>query len=665
MKRAKRGIGVIQRDTKKRFSLLIVSILTIAFSIASVAFSQGNWLPNPSANIDAGSADQTDSSVASPSSDTGLLAFDNGFRPDADGFAFENYGDEYGSVGLTEVEMQRLFGKQVCSGDADCTLLPNARRWMEENNKEMTGGHCEGMAVLSLLFFLGIQNPEKFGAATTHELSIVENEPLQKEIAYWWVTQCTEPAENVSVDGPAEVLKALTKEFSAEDDAPNSWTAGLAKEDGSGSHAVTPFAIRDKGNDLYEILVYDNNYPDEIKVINVDAGDNTFLYDTSSDPDEESSEYSGHNLNLTGTNDRLVQQKCDFCQDDGGDDGTSEQTSSPAGIRHAQVWQDGGANMLIKDDQGRRLGRLKDGSVVNEIPGSKVHWFLKSKSPEERKLQRNNSSDYLLQLPYGINYTVSLEPKILEKLKAQDVTSIGPGYYTEVRGLAIHNESDGRNLVEFHSRKDGYQAVSYSSAADKTPLLRGGTNSRNGTSYEFIVAKNYTKNPGKQHDTPDERTSLGIDRNLGRLLVGSKAKIDGRTTGEERYDLMVARLSKKGPEIFSHKNISLFPGAVMSVDYSGWQGEGYAMTISVDENEDGVEDETINLDDEGGSYEEVIQKDDETADEVGEGVDLAQDSETGNNDNAGEANSGSEAAGDIANGGTDSYSGFGGESDGE
>lgn len=644
-----------RRDGKKLVCLLTVSILATAFSLASVAFSQGDWLPNPSKSSDsAGNVDPADS-----------LAFDSGFRPDRDGFAFENYGNEYGSVGLTGVEMQRLFGSRVCSGDADCTLLPNARRWMEENNKAMMGGHCEGMAVLSLLFFLGIQDPEKFGASIAHDLKIEANDPLQREIAYWWATQCTDPAENVSVDGPAKVLKALIDTFSDGENAPNSWTAGVAKEDGSDSHAVTPFAIRDKGGDLYEILVYDNNYPDETRGINVDIDADTFSYDTSSDPEEESSEYSGHNLNLTGTNDRLVQQKCDFCQDDGGDDGTSEQTSSLAGVRHAQVWQDGGANMLIKDDQGRRLGRLKDGSVVNEIPGSKVHWFLKSKSPEERMLQRNNSSDYLLQLPYGINYTVSLEPKILEKSKAQDVTSIGPGYYTEVRGLAIRNESDGRDLVEFHSRKNGYLAVSYRSAADKTPLLRGGTNSRNGTSYEFIVAKNCTKNAKKMHDAPDERTSLGIDRNLGRLLVGSKAKIDSRTTGEGRYDLMVARLSKKGPEIFSHKNISLFPGAVMSADYSGWQGEGYAMTISVDENDDGVEDETINLADEGGSYEDVIQKDDETADEVGEGVDLARDSETGNNDNAGEANSGSEATGDGANGGIDSNSGFGGESDGE
>lgn len=677
-----------QRDGKKRIHLLIVSILAMAFSLTSTALC--DWLPNPSASSDfaesAGpaypfgiisSSDGT-SSDALLSSDAGLLAFDSGFRPDTDGFAFENYGDEYGSVGLTEVEMQRLFGNQVCSGDADCTLLPNARRWMEENNKEMTGGHCEGMAVLSLLFFLGILEPQKFGGATTHELSIEENEPLQREIAYWWATQCTDPAENVTVDGPARVLKALTEDFSDGEDATNSWTAGVAKEDGSGSHAVTPFAIKDKGDNLYEILVYDNNYPDEIKVINVDADDNTFMYDTSSDPDEESSAYTGHNLNLTGTNDRLVQQKCDFCQDEGegADGGSSGQTSSPALSRRVQVWQDGGADMLIKDDRGRRLGRLKDGTVVNEIPGSEVHWFVKSTSRNAGKMQRsgNNTSDYLLLLPHGINYTVSLDQADSEKVKAQSVTSIGPGYYTEVRGLAPLNESAGRDLVKFHSQKDGYQAVSYGSsagAADNAPLLRGGTNSRNGTAYEFLVAKNYTKNVTNissnknQHDASDERTFLALERNSGKLLVGSDAGNDNKTAERELYDLKVAKLSKKGPEVFSHKGISLLSGAVMIVDYANWQGEGHALTISIDENEDGVADETLNLADEGGSYEDVIDAEAETSNEESDGVSLAQDSETGNDGDASAANSGSAAAGDGTNSGADADAGFGGDSGGE
>jgi hypothetical protein len=299
-----------------------------------------------------------------------------------------------------------------------------------------------------------------------------------------------------------------------------------------------------------------------------------------------------------------------------------------------------------------------------------VHWFLKSKSRDAGKLQRNNTSDYLLLLPYGINYSVSLDQADSKKANPRSVTSIGPGYYTEVGGLAVQNKSEGQDMIEFHSKDGGYQAVSYRSVADKTPLLRGGTNSGNAAAYEFLVAKNYTKNVTnisstiKQHDAPDEWTFLAIERSFGKLLVGSKAKADNKTIDKEHYDLMVAKLSKKGPEVFSHKGIALLPGAVMIADYAGWQGEGHALAISIDENEDGVSDETLNLADEGGSYEDVIEADAETANEGGEGVDLAPDSETGNDGDAGNANSGLVAAGDGTNSGTDTNSGLGGDSDG-
>lgn len=263
-----------RRDAHNLACLFAISMLAIVFVNAFAAL--GDWLPNPTVSVDS----QDDSGPD-------ISGLDIGFRPEEDGFSFENYGDELGPVDLTAVEMQRLFGNSVCAGDDECTLIPNARRWMKENNKEMAGGHCEGMAVLSLLFYFGLADPEKFGGATTHDLKIEGNELLQREIAYWWATQTTSPAQEDSVDGPNEALKALEKTFQAGEDASDTWTVGVSMEDGSGDHAVTPFAVQDRGNGIYEISVYDNNYPDETKVINVDSNDNTFTYETSTNPEEE------------------------------------------------------------------------------------------------------------------------------------------------------------------------------------------------------------------------------------------------------------------------------------------------------------------------------------------------------------------------------------------
>ena len=79
---------------------------------------------------------------------------DLGFRPVLNGFRFENYGDEKeGIQSLTFREMEDLFGDVVCStqNKAKCILTPPANRWMKEMYEDMDGGHCEGMAALSLL----------------------------------------------------------------------------------------------------------------------------------------------------------------------------------------------------------------------------------------------------------------------------------------------------------------------------------------------------------------------------------------------------------------------------------------------------------------------------------------------------------------------------------
>ena len=60
----------------------------------------------------------------------------SGFDPSVDAFGFENYGGEPGTVNLTTVEMQRMYGDEVCANLADgCTLSPPARQWMEQMNQ--------------------------------------------------------------------------------------------------------------------------------------------------------------------------------------------------------------------------------------------------------------------------------------------------------------------------------------------------------------------------------------------------------------------------------------------------------------------------------------------------------------------------------------------------
>ena len=49
---------------------------------------------------------------------------DSGFRPNIDGFSFQNYADDPVTVDLTPAELQRMFGDKVCASIAGgkCTL---------------------------------------------------------------------------------------------------------------------------------------------------------------------------------------------------------------------------------------------------------------------------------------------------------------------------------------------------------------------------------------------------------------------------------------------------------------------------------------------------------------------------------------------------------------
>ena len=272
--------------TLQRMSQLMLSLLISALVLTGAAAQEGDFL------------------------------MDIGFRPAEHGFSFPNYGNDSVSANLTAVEMVRLFGEKVCSGPVDdqgnCRLRPTAQLWMEEISEAMDGGHCEGMAVLSLLLYAEYISPADFGGGLASELSL-EDELLQREIALWWATQATRPVtENMIRELPSEIVQKLIEGMEEE-----FYTVGIYLPDGSGGHAITPYAVVDRGDGVYHIMVYDNNYPGEERFIEVNANEETWVYTGSTNPEEAEEEYFGDaetlTLELTAMNPRLDLQRCEFC----------------------------------------------------------------------------------------------------------------------------------------------------------------------------------------------------------------------------------------------------------------------------------------------------------------------------------------------------------------
>ncbi|MFM8857998.1 MAG: hypothetical protein ACKOI2_12540, partial [Actinomycetota bacterium] len=108
-----------------------------------------------------------DSECTTPSEDLptdGLICADSGLRPVTDGFSFENWGGPVDEDAVTLNTVAELFGVEaVCSelqGDM-CTPVPAAVQWIESMNESIEGGRCEGMAVLSQRFAVGLNTPSE------------------------------------------------------------------------------------------------------------------------------------------------------------------------------------------------------------------------------------------------------------------------------------------------------------------------------------------------------------------------------------------------------------------------------------------------------------------------------------------------------------------------
>jgi hypothetical protein len=200
-----------------------------------------------------------------PPTPLGTLA-DAPFRPGPNGFGFKNYGDflsdNSAPTNLTAPDISTMFGDGVCA-DARlrrCDLTPEAQAWLDSTNQEMSGGHCFGFSIAAELLWQGKANVTTFGAPNTPGLNILQNEALQRLIAYNWATQLLGSEQSQRVTGtPNQILAKLRQVLTP--NPPETYTVTIWKSDGTGGHAVTPYALENDGGGMFKVLIYDNNWP--------------------------------------------------------------------------------------------------------------------------------------------------------------------------------------------------------------------------------------------------------------------------------------------------------------------------------------------------------------------------------------------------------------------
>ncbi len=553
--------------------------------------------------------------VVMPSTPEGEILAALKFDPEVNGFSFENYGNEDHDWrrDLTAADLIKMFGAEnVChSGSTakDCKLTAAAREWLDAQLKAMDGGHCEGMAVVSLRFltgrpFNGRKAPADYqkDAQAPHDL---QRARVQNLIAHFHVLQSLEEVseyEEKSDPRPSVIVAKLIDSFKKQTNPATLGFYQVKRGEFINGHAVTPFAVEAVGEDRYRIHLYDNNYPNETKYMDVDARRERWRYRTSTKPGESENDYFGdaktRSLSIVPLSARAPKTgnhfACPFAVDEvSGDEGEEGWLPGP-GVQFASgkggrvpakkallksgakptlenedvaFFMSGPGNYTVTDGEGRMVGYdVEKGEVRNEIPDADIIPFLGGLNrhiPPTIVMNYDGAS----KKPYVIN----LSGRDLNRESNADFVYTGPGFTVGFDNLKL--DPDESETVRI--RPDGRELTCTAASDGEIPVVSFAFDpTRHGVSY--IV------NLTAVDLQPGATLTVSLDPEKGTLTFReSKTK-----AGVFLVELI--RIDADGDEEVYEAEADLGEGAKYLMDFSHWDGKS-DIPFYVDENGDGFD----------------------------------------------------------------------------
>ena len=513
-----------------------------------------------------------------PAPPAGNFQVDTGFRASKHGFSFENYTSNYPpEESLSPESVRRMFGeKAACARieNGQCILNNFAETWRNSTNKSIAGGHCYGFAAASLRLFKGADN---FGAPTPN---LEKNEQIRDYIARNWALQIVDPVSaelyTLQEDPPSKVLPRLVEQMRSGDlPVLAYWNRGEGEE----GHAVTPWGVEDKGNGIFWVRVYDNNFPgDDSRYLEFNTRDETWKYDFGAlNAQQQPDIWTGKKgLATARLSTHTKSPVCPWC---GGSFQAARQSvpQGPFGIYFAPLWNPAGpaalniadnltvfptgrGRLMVKDAQGRRAGINADGQIVKEIPGAIV-------APNLGGIKGVYDAPRII-LPKGVAYELEMDGV------RRDINSIdlyGAGIIASVDGIRTKSGQKDRISLDAGGTK-----VNYVSNDKESPTFR------------MVVVgatEDYMVEVEGLEAVSGEQLQVGIDPATGRLAVRDAG------AGQDTYELTIWNETAGGEQVFYSDNLSLDGGETEYIDVDDWD-EGETLRVEVDTDGDGDTDET-------------------------------------------------------------------------
>ena len=474
-------------------------------------------------------------------SSAGTIVADNGFRPNPDGFSFPNYGNEEGYANLDAGELERLYGPGVCLAGRGgrCVLTPIARTFLKSYNEGAADGHCFGFATLSELIYkgylprFGYAGVSAFGAGATSpfQLSIEGNRLLQRSIARAFNFQDLAAIDEATVIATPKQILAKLLNGGLDRGQREIWTFEIFQYGFKAGHAITPYAVEDMGNGIYEVHVYDNNWPDDpSRRLQIDTRRNTWSYYAAVNPGFPQAQYEGNakskTLRLAPVTPGLGVQPCPFCVGrQGGGSNYNEIRLDGTGDEHARL--------LVVDAEGRRTGQVGR-RIVNQIPGAKV---LPRGSRGIVPLagggaEYGDSPVPVIRVPKKVEFEVRIDGRHLRTRDREALSLVGPTYDARFENIIMGPGQTAEVGLSPRGNAVGYRA----SAKTVAPAIALGEESKN-SGYTVTVAA--------------RGSARGSTLTLVKVPKQKLMWFGDTTTRRRTYEVSIDRLNARGLKNFT------------------------------------------------------------------------------------------------------------------
>jgi hypothetical protein len=218
-----------------------------------------------------------------------------GFNVSVDGWGFQNYAVAEDTQ-FQISDAVALFGADaVCvDPDGECVATPTAVEWISMVAASMTGGICEGMTVGSIDRFLVGESVATSSVGLTDGLHRYLTRLYATQFLGDVIDETSRWRERSVSDIVAELQVALV------DRRHEQYTLGLYTK--GGGHSVLPHAVAIEPDGYGLISVYDPNWPNQQRYVEVDVENDRWRFSYESpDPGADPAPWAGGNgtLDLT------------------------------------------------------------------------------------------------------------------------------------------------------------------------------------------------------------------------------------------------------------------------------------------------------------------------------------------------------------------------------